>query len=402
VLDSAVEARHIYWNAAEPIAKENTRKRSEQNKPVYENVDYMTPQEADKIMAWVRDYYPGPNRMRWYAYFSTLMYTGARSAEGRALHWSKDRQSDILIHHSMDRHHNRGETKTGARGNRSVPMIDDYVKILAEWEEDCPSVQGSEWEVEQILRAQPDLSKVSDYELERVCRISRHIFRRMRQKLGLPMRTRKENGKPGATAVMPILSRKMGLMFANRNGGDIAYVFALKAFHRAQRACGIVKRDVHGNPIMTNIDQREAPALPIIEQLRAEGFTTYAALARELNARGVKTVSGGPWYFEKVRKLLAPPVPAAKYGLHALRHFYVSLLAHSGEFTLDEVGRFVGHTHTEMTQRYLHLFRDAEKEEQNRRKVARAFRATMPRDTKVAKFDTTAPVRLKAIAITGH
>lgn len=44
--------------------------------------------------------------------------------------------------------------------------------------------------------------------------------------------------------------------------------------------------------------------VPIIDQIRQAGITTSAGIAEALNARGVKTVRGGPWQAVQVQRVL--------------------------------------------------------------------------------------------------
>jgi hypothetical protein len=51
--------------------------------------------------------------------------------------------------------------------------------------------------------------------------------------------------------------------------------------------------------------QRAAELQPIIVELRAAGFWSHNGMARELNARGIPTMSGtGRWYASTVGQLL--------------------------------------------------------------------------------------------------
>lgn len=50
---------------------------------------------------------------------------------------------------------------------------------------------------------------------------------------------------------------------------------------------------------------RAAAVAPVFEQLTAAGHQTAAAIARELNRRGVPAPSGGVWYTEQVRRTQA-------------------------------------------------------------------------------------------------
>jgi hypothetical protein len=61
-------------------------------------------------------------------------------------------------------------------------------------------------------------------------------------------------------------------------------------------------------------DRHAAQVLPVLAAIRAEGITTHAGIARELNARGVPTPRGGRWTSASVRNLLSrtPPETASK------------------------------------------------------------------------------------------
>ena len=52
-------------------------------------------------------------------------------------------------------------------------------------------------------------------------------------------------------------------------------------------------------------DQFAANALPIIESIKATGATSFDAIAKALNARGIRTARGGGWHSTTVRNLLA-------------------------------------------------------------------------------------------------
>jgi DNA invertase Pin-like site-specific DNA recombinase len=45
-------------------------------------------------------------------------------------------------------------------------------------------------------------------------------------------------------------------------------------------------------------------ALPIIRQIEASGVSSYHAIAKALNARGVRTTRGGDWHATTVRNML--------------------------------------------------------------------------------------------------
>lgn len=52
-------------------------------------------------------------------------------------------------------------------------------------------------------------------------------------------------------------------------------------------------------------DQFAANVLPIIESIKAAGATTFDAIAKALNARGIRTARGGRWHSTSVRNLLS-------------------------------------------------------------------------------------------------
>ena len=51
-------------------------------------------------------------------------------------------------------------------------------------------------------------------------------------------------------------------------------------------------------------DRFAANVLPVIRGLQAQGMTSYKALARALNARGIKTANNRQWYGSTVKNLL--------------------------------------------------------------------------------------------------
>lgn len=65
-----------------------------------------------------------------------------------------------------------------------------------------------------------------------------------------------------------------------------------------------------GNPeragavVRDKANARAAELAPVIEGLRADGFTTVRALCAELAARGVPTARGGQWNTREVQRLL--------------------------------------------------------------------------------------------------
>lgn len=67
-----------------------------------------------------------------------------------------------------------------------------------------------------------------------------------------------------------------------------------------------------GRAIVTaKADQHAANVMPIIDQIKATGATSYRAIASALNHRGIKTARGGTWAATTVRNvLLRTPVMA--------------------------------------------------------------------------------------------
>lgn len=58
----------------------------------------------------------------------------------------------------------------------------------------------------------------------------------------------------------------------------------------------------------TSIDEADRFAgktLPIIRNIQTAGITSFRAIARELNARGIRTARGGQWQVSNVRNLIA-------------------------------------------------------------------------------------------------
>lgn len=60
-----------------------------------------------------------------------------------------------------------------------------------------------------------------------------------------------------------------------------------------------------GRAIVTaNADQHAANVMPVIEQIKATGATTYRAIAAALNVRGIQTARGGTWAPATVRNIV--------------------------------------------------------------------------------------------------
>ncbi|HUT49461.1 MAG TPA: recombinase family protein [Alphaproteobacteria bacterium] len=59
---------------------------------------------------------------------------------------------------------------------------------------------------------------------------------------------------------------------------------------------------------------------PVLDDIRAEGHTSYRAVAHELNRRGILTARGGRWYAATVRNLVrrlrADVFNGERYGQH--------------------------------------------------------------------------------------
>lgn len=52
-------------------------------------------------------------------------------------------------------------------------------------------------------------------------------------------------------------------------------------------------------------DQFAANALPVIEGVKAAGATSFDAIAKALNARGIRTARAGRWHSTTVRNVLS-------------------------------------------------------------------------------------------------
>lgn len=60
-----------------------------------------------------------------------------------------------------------------------------------------------------------------------------------------------------------------------------------------------------GAALKARADEHAARVLPIVDAIRADGVTSLAGIAAELNARGILTANGGKWYAMTVKNLLA-------------------------------------------------------------------------------------------------
>jgi DNA invertase Pin-like site-specific DNA recombinase len=67
--------------------------------------------------------------------------------------------------------------------------------------------------------------------------------------------------------------------------------------------------------IQAGADSRAEDLRPVIESMRAEGISTFGALAEQLNTRGMLTARGGQWHKSSVRNLLARLGPISPSGL---------------------------------------------------------------------------------------
>jgi DNA invertase Pin-like site-specific DNA recombinase len=92
-------------------------------------------------------------------------------------------------------------------------------------------------------------------------------------------------------------AKARGRILGNPNGA--------RAIRRAARAAG---KAINASGIAGTInaaDQHRDRVLPVVEAIRAEGTTTLAGIAGELNARGILTARGGRWHATTIRNLLA-------------------------------------------------------------------------------------------------
>ena len=74
----------------------------------------------------------------------------------------------------------------------------------------------------------------------------------------------------------------------------------------AARAKALAATQAQANAFALNV-------LPVIEQVKQSGATSYNAIAAQLNVRGVRTARGGTWQAATVRKIMlrAPTLKAA-------------------------------------------------------------------------------------------
>ena len=67
---------------------------------------------------------------------------------------------------------------------------------------------------------------------------------------------------------------------------------------------GVEGRQTGANSNRVNADHFAANVLPVIRELQANGVTSYRAIARELERRGIKTARGGDWSQVQVANIL--------------------------------------------------------------------------------------------------
>ena len=86
-------------------------------------------------------------------------------------------------------------------------------------------------------------------------------------------------------------ARARGVILGNPNGAA--------ALQRAGKGGGALRQAV-----ANNADAHAKALAPVIAHLKGQGHTSLRALARELNAAGMKTRRGGRWHVSTVRNLL--------------------------------------------------------------------------------------------------
>jgi integrase len=246
----------------------------------------------------------------------------------------------LNVRHAISAHtHKRGPTKSSA-GNRDVPLLPPLSGILRdEWLDVAPRAGGINWRIEQILKAQPDLTRVSDRAIADALGSPgddnvRAASWRARKRLGL--KSFRNGPRPSLSAVIPLGlpedgSGDLNFVFPSLTGQVLSHGQVKLKLREIQRALGMVRRNPDGNPILAKDGQ-----------------------------------------------------PLAKYSPHSCRYFYVSYLAHCG-FSLAQIGRWVGHETETMTKHYRHFFEDPEKRRQENEQLQAAFLAL---DAKVSRNDT--------------
>lgn len=84
-------------------------------------------------------------------------------------------------------------------------------------------------------------------------------------------------------------AKRRGVRLGNPNGAK-----AIRGLGNASSVAAIQRKT----------KARAEDLLPIIEAIRAEGWTTLQKIADEMNERGIKTVRGGKWHPSTVRALI--------------------------------------------------------------------------------------------------
>ncbi len=87
-------------------------------------------------------------------------------------------------------------------------------------------------------------------------------------------------------------AKARGVKLGNPNGAS--------TLRRAGKGGGALREAVR-----KNANDHAAALSPVIEAIRAEGYTTLRSIATELNGRGIRTRRGGDWHVSNVRNLLA-------------------------------------------------------------------------------------------------
>jgi integrase len=263
LLERAVEQRLISYNPARGVDFTDAEVKQESGL-VYAGIHFMTPNEAAAILNYVKyespDIRDGGAGGRWYPILATYMYGGLRTGELRALRASELNFADnrINVRHAISAGTTkRGPTKSSA-GNRDVPLLPPLSGILKEWLDKTPRAGGIWWRIEQTLKAQPDLTRVSDFAIAAALGSPgdsniRQASWRLRQKLGLPS-YRNGNFK-SLSAVVPLGlpedgSGELNFVFPSLTGRVLTHSQIKFKFRDVQRALGMIRRDSEGNPIL--------------------------------------------------------------------------------------------------------------------------------------------------------
>lgn len=90
---------------------------------------------------------------------------------------------------------------------------------------------------------------------------------------------------------------KDALQAAKRRGVRLGNPNGARALHGLGNAAAIAATKAHAR-------RRAEDLLPIVEAIRAEGWTTLADIAREMNQRGIKTARDAAWHPASVMRLL--------------------------------------------------------------------------------------------------